>query len=162
MALPTVAAGARLRASTVNTWLAAINGLLTPPQFIVRRAATQSIPSGGAATPIQFDTEVVDTDTMFTATSDTITIKTAGKWTFIGGGRIAGATGLKVWEITKNGTVQRDGAVTGPDTAGQEGRNNVVITFVCAVNDVIKLTAFQNAVGAQNATAWLSGWKVSD
>lgn len=162
MAIANVTAGRRLRASEVNAIIAKVNALATPPQFQVRRVATQNITSGGAAQTITFDTETVDTDAMFSASSDTITIKTAGVWTFVGGGRIPGASGLKVWEITKNGTVQRDGATTGPDTLAQDGRTNVVLTFTCAVNDVIKLQAFQNSGGTVAATAWFSGSKVSD
>lgn len=138
-----------------------INNLISPPRCEVSRVAAQSIASGSATT-IQFDTEVSDNDTMFAPTSDTVTIKTAGKYEVIGGGNIAGASGLKVWEVLKNGVIQRAGATTGPDTAAQSGRTNVVVEVTCVANDTIKLQAFQNTGANQNVTAIMTVRKVSD
>lgn len=162
MALSSFSAGQRVTGAALNAVVTAVNLLLIPPRCEVTRAAVQSLATGSATTII-FDTETADTDTMFAATpSDTVTIKTAGKYICVGGGSIVGNSGLKVWEILKNGSVQRNGATTGPDTALQTGRTQVVVEVTCAVNDEIKLQAFQNTGSSQNATATLTVRKVSD
>jgi hypothetical protein len=162
LALSNVPAGRRLRASELNAIIDKVNALAIPPQCRVRRNATQNITTGGAAQKLSFDTEDVDTDAMFAPTSTDVTIKTAGKYQAIGGGTIGGASGLKTWEVTKNGTIVRNAATTGPDTASQAGRTQVVVEFTAAVNDVICLQVFQNSGGTVTATGELDVRKVSD
>lgn len=161
MAVSTFAAGQILTGALLNNLVTSINGLLLPPQCEVSRIAVQSIPHS-VATTISFDTQVLDTNNMFAPTSDTITIQTAGRYQCVAGGTIAGNSGLKVWEVTKNGVIQRSGAATGPDTALQTGRTNIVVEFVCVIGDVIKVQVFQNTGVAQNATAGLTVRRISD
>ena len=161
MALSSYTAGRRLRASELNAMVTKVNALALPPQCKVRRAAAQSIVTA-TATLVSWDTEDIDTDAMFAPTSTDVTIKTAGVYVAVLGGTIAGASGLKVWEILKNGVTQVPSATTGPDTAAQAGRTNAVVEMACVVNDVIRGQVFHNVGSNQNMTGAMWVWKVSD
>jgi hypothetical protein len=145
-----------LTATEYNQIIAAlttVQRLLAPPLAMVRRAAAQSIATGGVGTNIVFDTEDADSDVMFTAGSDTVTIQTAGKYEatlFV----TMGGSG-QFYQVTHNVTVR----VT---QSGGGTANLKTPTFTAAVADTIKCAVFQSSGVSQNLTATLSVRRVSD
>lgn len=153
MPLSSFSAGQRVTGAQLNAVVTRVNLLATPPSCIVRRVANQSVASGGGGVNISFDTEDYDSDTMFAATSDTITIKTAGKYVVT---MFAGLAGSGQFYQINHGATGR---------ASQSGGATAVITtpvFTAAVSDTIRAAVFQSSGSAQNCTATLSVTKVGD
>ena len=137
------------------------NSGVVPPACRVRRVATTQSLANGVVTALNFDTEDFDTNAMFAATANFITIKTAGIYlltaTVI---CTASATGQRALIVYLNPTVTGSG-----DTATLSGgtelanSNHAVQSstvsgtsastiYNFAPNDVIRVGFFQNSGGA--------------
>jgi hypothetical protein len=132
----------------------------TPPYAIARRSTTQTI-NNNTVTAISFDTEVIDTDGMFSPTSSVITVKTAGLYTCIG--QVSWA--LAATATTRLATTLRAGgsvtiATDERTTSTTEGSGqNVAVTLQLAVNDTIELVVFQtNAAAGTRTVATSTFW----
>lgn len=137
---------------TATEWNDVIDAILQPVA-IVRRVAAQVIATGGGGANINFDTEDADTDTMFAPTSDTVTIKTAGKYRAVLFASLAGSG--QFYQITHNATVRasQSGGVTA---------NLVTPDFQAAVSDTVKVGVFQSSGSNQNCTGTLSVIRVRE
>lgn len=128
------------------------------PMCLASRSTTQSIANNGSTEYLSFDTEVVDTDSMFAATSTTITIQTAGIYLVAGSATIAlNATGIRALYLEINGAVVSEFDASGSGSVNfTPGTLSVVKSL--AASDTVKLRAYQNSGGALNASAgaWLS------
>jgi hypothetical protein len=104
----TVVAGEVYTAAAHNIIATDVNNFIVPPLCRVRRATTQSI-SNSTDTFVTFPIEDIDTDGMFTATSDTITIQTAGVYQVSASILFAANnTGARIMNIYKNPTSVSD------------------------------------------------------
>jgi hypothetical protein len=137
---------------TATEWNDMVDAILQPIA-IVRRAAAQVIASGGGGANINFDTEDADTDTMFAPTSDTITIKTAGKYRAVLFASLAGSG--QFYQITHGATVRA--SQTGGATA-----NLTTPDFQASVNDTVRVGVFQSSGSNQNCTGTLSVIRVRE
>ena len=150
-----------------NTWnttagASGVNNLIVPPLLRVRRATTQSIPNA-TQTFVTWTIEDYDTDGCFTASSDTITIKTAGVYAVTSGLAFAGsAIGYRRLEVMKNPSSATDSATSFANTQVPLTGAAVDCTMVTtsmqsfAVNDTIKVAVEQTSGGALNVVnvAW--------
>ena len=142
-----------------NTWnttagASGVNNLIVPPLVRVRRATTQSIPNA-TSTFVTWTIEDYDTDGCFTASSDTITIKTAGVYTITCGVAFAGnVTASRRVEIMKNPASATDFGSTivraqMPLTGFAVDAGLVATTMQSfAVSDTIKVSVNQASGGA--------------
>ena len=141
-------AGEKPTASKLNAnGKTALDFLLAPPNLSLRQAVAQSL-TNATFTALTFDTEVVDTDSMWTSGTD-ITVKTAGLWQIVGHVSYASnATGGRLACIYVNGTEVRRTAVQAVNGL----QTTVPISFMTqlAVNDVVTLRAYQASGGALN------------
>lgn len=130
---------------------------VVPPMVIVRRAAAQSIPTT-TVTSISFDTEDVDTNAMFTATSTNITIQTSGVYLLAGTVQVtSNITGVRDAGFQKNGTTINSAA--GAFAANMQAVNggDSVLTLSGIANlvatDIITLYIYQTSGGSLNITS---------
>jgi hypothetical protein len=156
-AVPNVAAGDVYTAAAYNTYTSTnVSNLIVPPMCIVRRVAAQSI-ADNSVTNISFDTEDVDTDGMFTATSTDITIQTAGVYSLSGLVTLAtAATTILLTRMIVNGST-----VGQNDVPGSAYTNDAHLTIVrnLSVSDVVRLAVYQSGPGTSkniSATTQLS------
>jgi hypothetical protein len=133
-------AGQKLRASDLNV-----------PGCIVTRSTAQTGIVNLTPTAITFDTEVFDNLAMFTASSDTITIKRAGEYLVSGYCAIeSNATGYRRLLIEQNGggnyvVIDQRTAVSGDAT-----HMTIQATLKCALNDTLKLFVDQSSGGSRS------------
>jgi len=132
-----------------------LNNLIVPPMVKASRLTTQSI-ANITDTFVTWTTEDFDTDGMFAPTSDTITIQTAGVYlcqaqlVFAQNG-----TGNRFMHIVKNddATPSFTLNIATAFIAGN-ATNNLIISCSAvaslAVNDTLKVIAFQGSGGALN------------
>ena len=162
---PTVANAVAGSAILASDMLVVMNDVISlrdntgvvPPMVIVRRAVVQSIPHN-VVTAISFDTEDVDTDGCFTATSTNITIKTSGVYLLTGNVQyISNATGLRDVGFQKNGTIINTGAGVLASDANAVNGSITVLNVAGMVNlvatDVITLYSFQLSTISLDITA---------
>lgn len=136
-------------ASTGGIKWGTIADLIGGPAVSVYTSSGFSLPNN-TVTPITFDSEILDTDTMHDTSSNTtrITIRTPGLYLFIGRVvfSISGA-GRRLAALAKNGTpitVQES-----PPFSGSVAAQAAVVTLLkLAVNDYIELDAFQSSGSA--------------
>ena len=147
-------AGDVYTASAHNVIVTDVNNLIVPPIVIVRRAANQSI-ANNSIDIVSFDTEDVDTDGCFAATSTNITIQTTGVYHINAIVAFASNTaGGRDIGIRKNGTIE---FASGSNPNVNFAMNtNITGHLSLTASDVITLYAYQNSGGALNATARLS------
>lgn len=153
-------AGAILTAAQLNTQLRD-NMLSGGPAFCkVTRAAALSL-ADSAFVAVNFDTEAVDTNAMFTATSNKITIKTAGYYQVNGHFSYnANGTGQRYLAAVLNATFTGSGdtavisagtrivAQTAATTVITQAVMSLSTIYQFAVNDTLTLGAFQNSGGS--------------
>ncbi len=133
-----------------------------PPGCIVRRAAVQSI-SNSTFTDISFDTETADNDTMFAATSTTVTIQHDG-WYLIAVGSVwaNNTTSHRATAVTLNGTTINEIAAEGPvPSASSNFRHSAAGGLVLVTTDVIRVNVWQGSGGALNCNTRLTVVRVS-
>ncbi len=141
--------GGIIATSMPGAWIAGIRYAIKPYACLVTKTgAAQSIPNN-SWTSIQWDTEVVDTNAMFAATSDTITINASGIYgvsSYLG--FVANGTGRRILAIVINGvfrdlkSVISDGAVT--NHLGTTG------VFSLSVGDAVTIRAWQDSGAGLN------------
>jgi hypothetical protein len=149
-------AGDVYTAAAHNVIVTNVNNFIVPPIARVRRATNQSIPNA-TDTFVSWTIEDIDTDGMFTATSDTITIQTAGVYIVTTSVYFAAnATGQRVVNMMKSPSSVSDlaaafaqswfpvASATNPSTLSASGVVN------CIVGDTIKIVAYQTSGGALN------------
>lgn len=120
-----------------------------PPACIVTRLAVQSLTTGLAA-QISFDTLNVDTASIFSTAVNLL--PPAGIYQISGWVDIAAnATGIRVLELTQNGSIVLSSATSAP-SAG-DGRLNLSGLFLVVDGDAFSLQAFQSSGGNLNVTA---------
>lgn len=144
--------------SASGDWLAAAiaggaGGGLPGPRFFVSRATNQSLGSGFQL--LTFDSEAVDTDTMFSGPSNDVTIKTAGFWVFgafLYG--VAGPPNLFIQILRNSNLVSGHGPNS--SSTGYDFRMTTLGAAVCAVNDVINLQKYSDS-STKNFTGHLWG-----
>lgn len=130
-----------------------------PPACIVTRVAVQSITSASPNT-IVFDTEVFDNNTMFSASSTTITATDAGVYQVsFWFDMVANTTGMRSAEILQNGTIIH--SIAGSAPSSFSARLSLGTLTVAALGDTWTCLAFQNSGGALNATARFTAVRVS-
>jgi hypothetical protein len=123
--------------------------LFTPPMCIVRRNAAQAI-ADNTNTSISFDTEDLDTDSMFTPTSTDVTIKTAGIYMLSGVAALqTAATTVIASRMRVNGNVVADNFLTGSAYASNA---NVTTIKKLAVNDVVTFQIYQSGPATSKNT----------
>ncbi|TET16397.1 MAG: hypothetical protein E3J81_03170 [Dehalococcoidia bacterium] len=119
--------------------------------------ANQSIPSGGASTPLAFNSERYDTDAIHDPSSnnDRLTCKTAGKyliWLIVEWA--ANATGIREGGIFMNGTTWMGfNRAAGLSSGGYGGAFAISCVYDMAVNDYVKCRVWQDSGGALNIVA---------
>ena len=168
--------GQILTAAQMNTFVRD-NLLAGGPAFCkVSRVAALSL-ADGAFVAVNFDTENIDTNVMFTATSNKITIKTAGYYQVNGHFSYnANATGQRYLAAVLNATFTGSGdtavisggtrivAQTAATTVITQSVQSLSTIYQFAVNDTLTLGAFQNSggslglngtEGASLSVAWL-------
>ena len=129
MAIQTFTSGQVLTAAQLNT---VAKGTDVPSCGISRVAAL----TVGANVAVTFDTETWDTDTMFSPSSDTVTIKTAGVYIIQVRTDMSGTSTNQVPNLVIGGT--------GDQLSQDFGPYRFIYTTVnkYAVNDTIKYRAF--------------------
>ncbi len=151
----TVAAGDVATAAAWNVVTADVNNLIVPPMCRVYRGSTLSI-TNATDTFITFPSEDIDTDGMFTPTSDTITIQTAGVYLVTAGLIIASnATGVRAMNILKNPSSASDISKGIVSTYAQAVNGLATVLSCstiteCVATDVIKMGLYQTSGGALN------------
>ena len=130
---------------------------VVPPIAIVRRAAAQSITTT-SLTKVSFDTEDVDTNGMFTATSTDITIQTSGVYLLAATVQVANnATGIRDGGFQKNGTIINTGAgVLAANMQAVNGGDSVLTMSGIAnlvATDIITLYIYQTSGSSLNITS---------
>ena len=172
--LPSAVVKGTLTASNYNNAITTINSHTVPPMVRARRAAAQTFP---ASTPyaVNFDTRDIDTgatespaDAMFTATSNVVTIKTAGVYLVTStlnylAGSGAGAYGISIWlNPTYSGsgdtaTITAGTRLTGNLVSLSSGSTQTVVScstiYNFAANDRIGVLGFQSSVASVNIAA---------
>jgi hypothetical protein len=119
-----------------------------PPNVALTRAAAQSIPTG-SVTAISFDTEVEDTDAMWSSGTN-ITINTAGLYLITAQlGFTINSTGTRRLYLRKNGTAFGTASIGAPDQTPAVPLSRVVRL---AAADVITMAAYQNSGVALNTS----------
>lgn len=156
-AVPNVSTLQTYASADYNTYTATnISNLIVPPLLRVRRATTQSIPNA-VDTFVTWTIEDVDTDGCFTASSDTITIQTAGFY-FVSASVLfaASATGYRVLNVYKNPSSAGDfnpvfASSWIPVNSGSQSTVCVASAAQSfAVGDTIKVGVAQSSGGALN------------
>lgn len=160
--IPTVATGDVYTATAHNNIATNVNNYRVPPMCKVRRNATQTI-ANNTQRLVYWDAESFDTDGMFSASSLTITIKTAGIYLVNTTVRFPlNTTSVRGAQIVKNATIS--GSTTSANvTAGlrigyqyfdrpaeTQAAINVSAVESFAVNDTISVIAYQNSGGDLN------------
>ena len=152
----TVAAGDVYTAAAHNIIATDVNNFIVPPLCRVRRATNQSIPNV-TDTFVSWTLEDIDTDGMFTATSDTITIQTTGVYLVAASVYFAAnATGQRIINMMKSPTTASDlaaafaqswfpvASATNPSTLSASG------LVSCVAGDTIKIVVYQTSGGPLN------------
>lgn len=145
----------------INT---AIDFLMNPPMCKVRQTVIQSIPSG-AVTPIQFDTEDIDTDNMFSDAANTkITPKTPGiyrGWWSSSWGDNSTAGTTRYSGLGKNGSEVRHRFDLRPVTtaASRISGGHAFYIPMNGTTDYVELRAYQNTGAAQNTRITAEYWQ---
>lgn len=151
--MQTFAAGEKLTAAKLNTNVRdAISFLLNPPRAGMGRNSTVFSVPNNAATPVDFDTELYDTDAMVNLGSSTqaITIVTPGWYDIVGQVSFASNnTGVRLGRITVNGTA------VAADYAPAAAANGIVVNLKAqnvqlVAGDLVRLAAYQNSGVALN------------
>ena len=125
------------------------------PCCIARRAVALSIPNN-VVTAVTFDTEEFDNDGCFTASSTNVTVKTAGVYSISATCSFAiNATGVRFMDVLVNGT-KVNGAYSFTAGAGNPTTLTATCLRLCAVNDIVTMTAYQTSGGALNVEG--PGW----
>lgn len=151
--VPTVSTGDVYTAAAHNVVAQNINNMRVPPICRVSRVASLSV-NNAADTDITFDTEDIDTDGMFTASSTTITVQTAGIYLCTANVQwAANNTGIRLLYITRNAAANTYAGVqacsmVAPGTASFNGLQSCSVVVSCSVNDTIKMLVYQNSGGA--------------
>jgi hypothetical protein len=121
-----------------------------PPGCIARRTTTQSI-NNTTFTAISFNSEVVDNDSMFAATSTDITIQHDGYYLAIYGIDWAtNTTGTRVINILQNAVAIPEGSKELPAGGTGNHRDTGCVAFTAVTSDVIRMEVWQNSGGALN------------
>jgi hypothetical protein len=132
--------------------------LATVPACRVRRNASQSIASA-TYTFVSFDTEVFDTNGMFTATDTKVTIQTAGIYLLTASVAFPDATGgdpVNVLIFEKNAATANTGTALGksqglyPQATLDSCIWNVSTTASLAASDTVKLTIYSGSGSSHN------------
>jgi hypothetical protein len=149
----TVAAGDVYTAAAHNIIATDVNNFIVPPLCRVRRATTQSI-ANSTDTFVSYTIEDFDTDGMFTATSDTITIQTAGVY-IVSATTIfaANATGWRVMQLMKTPSSAGDNAtIFGANWAPVSSASQATVLSATAsqsfaAGNTVKVAVAQNSGG---------------
>lgn len=132
-----------------------LNNHRRPPMCRVSLNANQSI-ANNTTKDVLWNTEVFDTDEMFSASSTTITVKTAGLYVVNAGVVFApNATGQRHLKMTKNAAADAETPVIGgmfsaAGTTAVANMLNATSIVECAVNDTLKVNVAQMSGGALN------------
>lgn len=146
-----------LSSNLTNLYNYTLGGFLNSPAFcITNQTIAQSIPNT-TATPISFNTTVVNSSTMWVASQPTqLTVTIAGTYLLIGKVRYgASAAGtFRFAEVMINGTSSPGNVVADsvapPGTAGSGSAATAVIAYRLAVGNTIFLAALQDSGGGLN------------
>lgn len=140
-----------------------LNAIVNPPYVHVRAAST-STTIGTAATALQMDTSVADTNTMYSAGSPTrVTVNTAGLYLVQGGYGIVGATIGAAYYLhwTVNATLISQAASS--VVVGATARN-ILLSNTAFIrlfqNDYVSLNGYHAgaSVLATSTTNYLTSW----
>ena len=150
-------AGETVTSTIMNTHVRDnFNAIVSPPYAYVRATTSTTLSSGGW-TEISFNTEVADTDAMFTSGSPTrLTAKTAGLYIISGG--------FAIGTLAANANVQMRFSINGSDiphvgtsvAAGSASYNAMISTscmFQFAVNDYLELRGLPSTASVGTAVA---------
>lgn len=153
--IPTVITGDVYTATAHNNIVTNVNNYRVPPACRVRRSAALSFASGSIIA-VNFDAEDIDTDGMFTATTNQITVQTAGVYALSGTLCLnANASGQRYCAIVLNPTFSGSGdtatitagtritAQVNAATVDTESAMTCATTYNLAAGDRIALLAFQ-------------------
>jgi hypothetical protein len=137
-----------------NSWgttsgVTGVNNLIVPPALRLERASGTNFFANNTDTFVTWPTEVVDTDGCYTATSDTITIQTAGLYQVSAGICFdTNSTGVRVVGIAKNPSSASDVASRFVSNAVQANTyTNVACSTLVnlAASDIVKVVGFQSS-----------------
>lgn len=145
--------GELVTASFMNTNIRDAGNFLTAvPLYEGRQTVAQSIPNA-ANTPVNMDTEDIDTDGGHSTVTNTsrYTVQTAGWWRISGGvGMTANGTGARQTSILKNSGVNSGSAqwlAPGAVTFSGSARSKCISAIV---GDFFEIAMFQNSTVALN------------
>lgn len=147
---PTAVAGQTLSAVNWNTKIRdSLENVAKPVRCIVSRAVAQSIPNN-AITGIIWDTEELDTDSIWTAGANAsrLTVPVAGTYLISAHGNFAAnATGVRLVAIVKNGVTYLSSHTDVGSAAWLTG-SSVTALDLAAAGDYYELIAYQTSGAA--------------
>lgn len=154
-------AGDVYTASAHNVIVTDVNNFIVPPLVRVNKSSATQALVNSTLTYVTWDAEDYDTDEMFTTASNTvITCKTAGVYLVTASLTFAtNATGSRLLSLMKNPSSTSDfgAAFAGhwlpASGAGSEAVLSVSSPVSLAVNDVVRVMAFQSSGGNLNIGA---------
>jgi hypothetical protein len=165
--IPTTTTGSVYTAAAHNNIVTNVNNYRVPPACRVRRTTNQSI-ANVTWTVINWNTEAHDTDDMFTATTNQITVQTAGLYLVTASlSFVSNSTGFRIGAIALNPTITGSGDSASvasnftafasdartPAVNGAETAVSLSLVASLAANDKIALIGYQNSGGALNAVS---------
>lgn len=136
-----------------------LNYLFAPVRFKGYASTGQSISSTTTATTINLDTEIVDSDSGHSTTTNTsrYTAQTAGL--YLAGGSVCfatNATGARACQIFKNGAAVEGAANQAAGNSANGGSSFTVTLVQLAVGDYIELAVWQTSGSALSTQAGTS------
>jgi hypothetical protein len=172
--LPSVSTGSTWTATAANNLLTTTNSHTVPPLMRARRAAVQSI-ANNTSQAVNFDTRDIDTgatespaDAMFTATSNVVTIRTAGVYlvtatlNFVAGSAAGPYAAAIYLNPTYSGsgdtaTITAGTRITGALHSLSSGSTQTVVScstiYSFSASNTIGVMAYQNSGAAVNIAA---------
>lgn len=135
-------------AAELEQVLAAIRFSHQRPMARVARQAVQTLTTA-TVTAVTFDTEQIDNNSWFTASSTTVTVNVAGEYLLVcAASLVSNATGFRQIRLNQNGTntdIDTRAAVNGDDT-----RMSAMWQKTAASGDTFSLSLYQNSGGNLN------------
>jgi hypothetical protein len=123
-----------------------LNAIVSPPYAYIRATTATSV-GGSASANISFNTEIVDTDNLYTSASPTrLTIATAGLYMLAGGYSLAlsaGALANARFRVN-GGLLQHSGTSVICGATGQNATLSLTCFYRLSVGDYVELASFSN------------------
>ena len=153
----TIAVGEKNLAAEYNSFIRdALAFLLSPPRCSLYQTATTNMSTSGTASVIAFDTELYDTDSMHSTSSNTsrITCNAAGLYLVTATlGFAANATGFRRLDLRKNGSATPFATVSHAAAPTLSSSVSISEFVQLSVGDYIEMFGTQTSGGALASVA---------